>query len=187
MCSKSGKSSAEQGIQGWKLHLKILSVRTDYVQSAALETQHLWPAGAVLHPPLRGQYYQRRHAVGLQNTTWLNPMNTWKRMSHDQGGGASEPLHPEQNTSAALRGMNRALGGIYGQPSKRTAQWCPSGTECRYFSYPINPRLTGVSAERHWPGGGRITPPRLTPKPMTQARRARRRWKGLGETVLKHS
>ena len=24
----------------------------------------------------------------------------------------------------------------------------------------INPRLTGVSAERHWPGGGgRITPP----------------------------
>ena len=26
---------------------------------------------------------------------------------------------------------------------------------------PINPRLTGVSAERHWPGGGggRITPP----------------------------
>ena len=36
-------------------------------------------------------------------------------------------------------------------------------------------------------GGGRITPPRLTPKPMTAARRARRRWKGLGETVLKHS
>ena len=36
-------------------------------------------------------------------------------------------------------------------------------------------------------GGGRITPPRLTPKPMTSARRARRRWKGLGETVLKHS
>ena len=37
-------------------------------------------------------------------------------------------------------------------------------------------------------GGGRITPPpRLTPKPMTAARQARRRWKGLGETVLKHS
>ena len=52
----------------------------------------------------------------------------------------------------------------------------------------LNPRLTGVSAERHWPGGGRITPPpSLTPKPMTAARRARRRWKGLGETVLKHS
>ena len=52
----------------------------------------------------------------------------------------------------------------------------------------INPRLTGVSAERHWPGGGgRITPPRLTPKPMTAARRVRRRWKGLDETVLKHS
>ena len=40
-----------------------------YVQSAALETQHLPPAGAVLHPPLRGQYYQRRHGTGLQNTT----------------------------------------------------------------------------------------------------------------------
>ena len=48
---------------------------------------------------------------------------------------------------------------------------------------------------RAWPGflpnaidrgGGRITPPRLTPKPMTAARWARRRWKGLGETVLKH-
>ena len=53
----------------------------------------------------------------------------------------------------------------------------------------FNPRLTGVSAERHWPGGGgRITPPpRLIPKPMTAARRARRRWKGLGEKVLKHS
>ena len=32
-------------------------------------------------------------------------------------GGASELLHPEQDTSAALRGMNRALGEIYGQPS----------------------------------------------------------------------
>ena len=54
----------------------------------------------------------------------------------------------------------------------------------------LNPRLTGVSAERHWPGGGGgayNAPPRLTPKPMTAARRARRRWKGLGETVLKHS
>ena len=55
----------------------------------------------------------------------------------------------------------------------------------------FNQRLTGVSAERHWPGGGgRITPlpqARLTLKPMTAARRARRRWKGLGETVLKHS
>ena len=55
-------------------------------------------------------------------------------------GGASEPLHPEQNTSGALRGINRALGGIYGQPSKRTAQWCPSGTKRRYFSYPIKAR-----------------------------------------------
>ena len=25
----------------------------------------------------------------------------------------------------------------------------------------LNPRLTGVSAERHWPGGGRITPPQV--------------------------
>ena len=55
-------------------------------------------------------------------------------------GGASEPLHPEQNTSAAWRGMNRALGGIYGQPSERTTRWCPSGTERRYFSYPIKAR-----------------------------------------------
>ena len=28
--------------------------------------------------------------------------------------------------------------------------------------YHVNPRLTGVSAERHWPGGGRITPPPQT-------------------------
>ena len=55
-------------------------------------------------------------------------------------GGASEPLHPEQNTSAALRGMNRALGGIYGQPSEQTKQWWPSSTGRRYFSYPIKAR-----------------------------------------------
>ena len=30
-----------------------------------------------------------------------------------------------------------------------------------YFKpeFSVNPRLTGVSAERDWPGGGRITPP----------------------------
>ena len=59
---------------------------------------------------------------------------------HMTRAGASEPLHPEQNTSAAWRGMNRALGGIYGQPSERTTQWCPSGTERCYFSYPIKAR-----------------------------------------------
>ena len=74
----------------------------DDVQSAALETQHLWPAGAVLRPPLRGQYYQRRHAAGLQNTTWLKPMNTWKRRSHDQGRSvrAFAPVTKHQRCAA---------------------------------------------------------------------------------------
>ena len=48
----------------------------------------------------------------------------------------------------------------------------------------VNPRVTGISAERHWPGGGGVWPPRLTTKPMNAASRARRRWKGLDETVL---
>ena len=57
--------------------------------------------------------------------------------------------------------------------------------------------LQKLAFNRAWPGsqpnaidrgaGGRITPPRLTPKPMTAVRRARRRSKGLVETVLKHS
>ena len=66
-------------------------------------------------------------------------LNQWTHESegHMTRGEASEPLHPEQNTRVVWRGMNRALGGIYGQPSERTTQWCPSGTERRYFSYPI--------------------------------------------------
>ena len=67
-----------------------------------------------------------------------------------------------------------------------------------YNSFSWNASLPHcIILTRAWPGsqpnaidrggGGRITPPRLTPKPMTAARRARRRWKGLGETVLKHS
>ena len=69
-------------------------------------------------------------------------LNQWTRESegHMTRSGAPEPLHPEQNTSAALRGMNRALSVIYGQLSERTTQWWPSGTERRYFSYPIKAR-----------------------------------------------
>ena len=60
-------------------------------------------------------------------------------------GGASEPLHPEQNTSAALRGMNRALGGIYDQPSKRTAQWCPAAPSAVIFPIQLKPEGVDTS------------------------------------------
>ena len=45
----------------------------------------------------------------------------------------------------------------------------------------INPRLTGVSDERHWPGGGRITPPPPQANSQTNDRRE------TGEAALERS
>ena len=56
----------------------------------------------------------------------------------------------------------------------------------------VNPCLTGsqpnaIDRVCVWGGGGAYDAPRLTPKPMTAARRARRHLKGLAVTVLKRT
>ena len=54
--------------------------------------------------------------------------------------------------------LTRSTGQIYHANSAP-----PLRAYIRHLSWKknqsFNPRLTGVSAERHWPGGGRITPP----------------------------
>ena len=145
-------------------------------------------------------------AFSLQKTQWLNfDSNStqltqlwlkWRLAWFDSDSFHILDIHGRLNSDSTRLGRSRVkfnsrhMTRVEHNPDAETMRHICSlwNKNCSQKWTRVNPRLTGVSAERHWPGGGgRITPPRLTPKPMTEARRARRRWKGLGETVLKHS